>query len=139
MPLRETKRSRLDKEEAEQTRPCRSIERALVYVDDSGDGRLAAALAGMFAARQDVLTTVLEPPSADAAAASRDRLVAAFNGVVKSSPSRPRARSPLPCRRPRPDPGTLGGTDEDVRTKRPSYGIAFVGIAQPMASNVPRF
>ena len=39
------------------------MERALVYVDDSPNGRLAARLAGLFAARQQVLTTVLEAAS----------------------------------------------------------------------------
>ena len=40
---------RLEKEEAEHHQALPRMERALVYVDDSANGRLAARLAGMFA------------------------------------------------------------------------------------------
>lgn len=60
VPLGEEEAKRLDKEEAELAQSLPKMERALVYVDDSPNGRLAARLAGMFAARQQVLTTVLD-------------------------------------------------------------------------------
>ena len=60
VPLREEEAKRLEKEEAEERESVPKMERALVYLDDSPNGQLAASLAGMFAARQQVLTTVME-------------------------------------------------------------------------------
>jgi Kef-type K+ transport system membrane component KefB/nucleotide-binding universal stress UspA family protein len=143
VPLRDEEARRLDKEEAEQNEALPRLERALVYVDDSGNGRLAAALAGMFAARQGVLTTVLEPPAVDGnGSKGRDRLIATFNAVVKNRPA-PAAEPALAL--PVPPAAQLiqaraaenGDAVEKEATK--GYGIAFVGIAQPTASSAPRF
>jgi len=60
VPLGEEEAKRLEKEEAELDQSLPKMERALVYVDDSPNGRMAARLAGLFAARQQVLTTVIE-------------------------------------------------------------------------------
>jgi nucleotide-binding universal stress UspA family protein len=65
VPLGEDEAKRLDKEEAELAQSLPRMERALVYVDDSPNGRLAARLAGLFAARQQVLTTVLDANGKD--------------------------------------------------------------------------
>ena len=105
VPLREDEARRLDKEEAEQREALPRLERALVYVDDSGNGRLASALAGLFAARQGVLTTVLEPPAASGSGnRNGDRLVASPRSTPwsRTGPSRPASpRSPCPSRQPR--------------------------------------
>ena len=147
VPLRDDEARRLDKEEAEQREALPRMERSLVYVDDSGNGRLAAALAGMFAARQGVLTTVLEPPAANGngnrnGAPGHDRLVAAFNAVVKNRPepaSEPALALPLPSAAQliQARPAETDGAIEKEVTK--GYGIALVGIAQPIASSAPRF
>ena len=60
VPLGEEEAKRLEKEEAELDQSLPKMERALVYVDDSPNGRLAARLAGLFAARQQVLATVID-------------------------------------------------------------------------------
>ena len=60
VPLREEEAKRLEKEEAEVGESVPRMERALVCVDASANGRLAASLAGMFAARQQVLATVMQ-------------------------------------------------------------------------------
>jgi Kef-type K+ transport system membrane component KefB len=60
VPIGEDEAKRLDQEEAELAQSLPKMERALVYVDESPNGRLAARLAGLFAARQQVLTTVLD-------------------------------------------------------------------------------
>jgi Kef-type K+ transport system membrane component KefB/nucleotide-binding universal stress UspA family protein len=143
VPLRDDEARRLDNEEAEQSEALPRLERALVYVDDSGNGRLAAALAGMFAVRQDVLTTVLEPPAANGSGSKgRDRLVVAFNTVVKNRPepaAEPALADPVPSAAQLIQARTAE-TEEDVaKEATKGYGIAFVGIAQPMAGNVPRF
>ena len=143
VPLRDDEARRLDKEEAEQREALPRMERAMVYVDDSANGRLAAALAGLFAARQGVLTTVLEPPAADGNGnRGRDRLVAAFDAVVRNMPE-PAAEPALAI--PVPPAAQLiqarsAETEEAVGEEAAKgYGIAFVGIAQPMASSAPRF
>jgi Kef-type K+ transport system membrane component KefB len=60
VPLREEEAKRLEKEEAEGREIVPKMERALVFLDHSPNGKLTATLAGMFAARQQVLTTVME-------------------------------------------------------------------------------
>jgi Kef-type K+ transport system membrane component KefB/nucleotide-binding universal stress UspA family protein len=60
VPMREEESKRLEQEEAEERESLPKIERALVYLDDSRNGKLVASLAGMFAARQQVLATVME-------------------------------------------------------------------------------
>lgn len=143
VPLREEEARRLDKEEAAQSESLPRMERALVYVDDSGNGRLASALAGLFAARQGVLTTVLEPPAADGSGnRGRDRLVAAFNAVVRNKPeptTEPALVHPVP---PAAEliQARSADTEEAVEKEvTKGYDIAFVGIARPIASSAPRF
>ena len=55
VPLGDEEAKRLEKEDAERLENLPKMERALVYVDDSPNGRLAARLAGLFAARQKIL------------------------------------------------------------------------------------
>jgi K+:H+ antiporter len=50
VPLREEEAKRLEKEEAEEGKGVPQMERALVWVDNSANGQLAASLAGTFAA-----------------------------------------------------------------------------------------
>src|SRR5262249_8617136 len=57
--LREEEAQRLEKEEAEQRERVPKMERALVLLDTSPNAMLAASLAGMFAAREQVLATVM--------------------------------------------------------------------------------
>src|SRR5262249_10662192 len=59
VPLREEEAQRLEKEEAEQRERVPKMERALVFLDTSPNAMLAASLAGMFAAREQVLATVM--------------------------------------------------------------------------------
>ncbi len=66
VPFSDDESQRLDTEAAEELQDLPKMERALVYVDDSANGRLAARVAGLFAARQQVLTTVLEGTSSEA-------------------------------------------------------------------------
>ncbi|HET6223845.1 MAG TPA: cation:proton antiporter, partial [Dongiaceae bacterium] len=142
VPLREDESRRLDKEEAEEDEALPRLERVLAYVDDSGNGHLAATLAGMFAARQSVLTTVLEPPGDNGNGKGRDRLVAAFNATVKKMPE-PAAERALALPAPSPEQliqSRIAQTEDAIEKEATKgYGIAFVGIAQPTASSAPRF
>jgi Kef-type K+ transport system membrane component KefB/nucleotide-binding universal stress UspA family protein len=60
VPMRDEEARRLEREEAEQREIVPNMERALVHVDASANGKLAASLAGAFAAGQQVLVTATE-------------------------------------------------------------------------------
>lgn len=143
VPLRNEEARRLDKEEAEQREALPRMERALVYVDDSANGRLASVLAGLFAARQAVLTTVLEPPVANGnGGQGHDRLVAAFNAALKNAPEP--AAEPAPALAVPPAAELIQARSVEAeeaieKELTKGYDIAFAGIAQPIASNAPRF
>jgi nucleotide-binding universal stress UspA family protein len=59
LPLREEEQTRLDREEFEAKGFIPNIERLLVAVDGSANGRLALRLAGLLAASRGITTTVL--------------------------------------------------------------------------------
>jgi Kef-type K+ transport system membrane component KefB len=132
VPVREEEAQRLDREDAEQSQSLPHMERALVYVDASRNGELTLALAGLFAARQQVLTTVLEPTreadGASTAQAARDRLLATAAGSTPADLLEKLVQ-------------TRTADDEDAVVKEAAkgYSIAFVGIGQPLASAAPRF
>src|SRR5216684_1408524 len=87
VPLRDEELRRLDKEEAEESESLPRMERALVYVDGSANGELTAILAGLFAAHQSVLTTVLEMPREEGdKTPGRTRLMEAANAALQEIP-----------------------------------------------------
>ena len=139
VPLGEDEAKRLEKEEAEALEHLPKMERALVYTDDSPNGRLAARLAGLFAARQEVLTTVLQAKAGDAdapdEAARRAHLAEAAQAAHAHAP--PDQRKPsieeLVMERP-------GDSENAIEREIPrGYDIAFVGIDRPIAESHLRF
>ena len=129
VPLGEEEAKRLEKEDAEAADHLPKMERALVYVDDSPNGRLAARLAGLFAAHQQVLTTVIKPESAEergteAAAASKHVAEAAKATSELHEPKRAAAKGLVTERPPTPE-------DALEREIRRGYDIVFVGIDRP--------
>ncbi len=138
VPLGEDEARRLEKEEAEALEHLPKMERALVYADDSPNGHLAARLAGLFAARQEVLTTMLRPrPVASAAAddanGGRGRLTEAAQAVDAAAEADKPPVEQLVMERP--------GHDEDAieREIERGYDIAFVGIDRPVDESHLRF
>jgi nucleotide-binding universal stress UspA family protein len=103
------------------------MERALVYVDDSPNGRLAAQLAGLFAARQKLLTTVLEVPGEKAPdqATRHEQVSEAARGAAEQ----PGAAQGLVTAR--------SGSHEDAlqRELDRGYDIVFAGFDQPVQPN----
>jgi Kef-type K+ transport system membrane component KefB/nucleotide-binding universal stress UspA family protein len=136
VPLGEEEIRRLEKEEAEALEHLPKMERALVYADDSPNGRLASRLAGLFAARQEVLTTVLQPKATDADSADeatrRAHLSEAAQTVLAGTEAKP-AIEQLVMERP--------GDHENAieREIARGYDIAFVGIDRPIAESQLRF
>ena len=126
-PLREEEVQRLEREEAEQHESVPNMERALVYLDDSANGVVMAALAGLFTARQGVLTTVLETAAGQGAA----RLTAAARTVRHGGPG-PAIEQLVQVRRH----GAEHGVENEVVK---GYSIAFVGIEQPISIDKARF
>jgi Kef-type K+ transport system membrane component KefB/nucleotide-binding universal stress UspA family protein len=127
VPLGDEEARRLDKEEAELTQSLPQMERALVYVDDSPNGRLAAQLAGLFAARQKLLTTVLEVPGEKAPdqATRHEQVSEAARGAAEQ----PGAAQGLVTAR--------SGSHEDAlqRELDRGYDIVFAGFDQPVQPN----
>ena len=128
LPFGEDEARRLEAEQAEQGQSLPKMERALLYVDDSANGRLAARLAGLFAARQQVLTTVLDvtreqnagrQPHHEHLAEAARSTEPAVHTVVTSRPSQ----------------------HEDAlhRELRHGYDIVFVGLANPVDAASHRF
>ena len=143
VPLRDDEARRLEKEEAEATEALPRMERALVYADDSANGRLAATLAGLFAARQAVLTTVLEPQDRQRGTGQgHERLRAAFEAALKNRP-KPAAdqatQAPPPSADQLVQARTARTEDGIEREMAKGYNIAFVGLAQPISTSTPRF
>ncbi|MGD9885842.1 MAG: cation:proton antiporter [Reyranella sp.] len=145
VPLREEETRRLDNEEAERRQALPHMERALVHVDASPNGELMASVAGLFAARQNVLTTLLEAPgdagTQSTVLASHERWLAAarsasVNGSEASSspPSGGAASAPHALVQARAASG-----DALVKEIAKGYDIAFVGVSQPLSAAGPRF
>ena len=108
------------------------MERALVYVDDSANGRLAAQLAGLFAGRQQMLTTVLEHVPADKRveqSGGRDQVAEAS----RTTADRPAGGDALVSAR------AGSGGDGLAREISRGYDIAFVGLERPIPANARHF
>jgi Kef-type K+ transport system membrane component KefB/nucleotide-binding universal stress UspA family protein len=131
VPLREEEAKRLEKEEAEEAQSLPKMERALVYVNDSPNGRLAARLAGLFASRQHVLTTVLEVP-----AEKSDEQVVGHEGVAKASRADGKKDNSVTALML-----TRSAASEDTlrRELRRGYDIVFAGLDRPLLGDSRHF
>ncbi|TMJ32002.1 MAG: potassium transporter [Alphaproteobacteria bacterium] len=131
VPLGEDETKRLDTEEAEHAQSLPKMERALVYVDDSPNGRMAARLAGLFAARQQVLTTVLEANAKKGPeqAGSGEHLAEAARLTNQQHQT---AHSPVTTR---------SGLHDDALQHEIAHGydIVFVGLERPIDPVSRRF
>lgn len=136
VPLGEEEAKRLEKEDAEADEHLPKIERALVYVDDSPNGRLAARLAGLFAARQQILTTVLEPEAAEdrgtEETAAGKHVAEAAHATSATLDSKPAGAKKLVTERP---PAHDDALEKEIER---GYDIAFVGLDRPI-SDAARF
>jgi Kef-type K+ transport system membrane component KefB/nucleotide-binding universal stress UspA family protein len=140
VPLGEAEAKRLEQEEAEELENLPKMERALVWVDDSPNGRLSARLAGLFAARQKMLTTVLEArPIArnKEESSSRDQVEVAADAAQAAQAGDP-ATAPAPAAS-LVITRTASQRDALERELERGYDIAFAGIDRPIAANGPRF
>lgn len=145
VPLREEESKRLDKEEAEQQQAVPRMERALVLADDGPNGHWTTSLAGLFAGRLRLLTTVLHhPPSGGAAdrPSAKGRLTVAMRTTLERgapAAAQPAAPDEKPPVEQLLQSRTATAADGLEKEAAKGYSIAFVGIDQPLSSGVARF
>lgn len=145
VPLREEEAKRLDKEEAEENQAVPKMERALVLADDSANGQWATTLAGLFAGRQKVLTTLLESPrngQSTGTPAARERLVDAIRLALHDGQPAQSPEKAAPPKLPAEQFVQVRAlTTEDGIEKEATkgYSIAFVGIDAPISPQAARF
>jgi Kef-type K+ transport system membrane component KefB/nucleotide-binding universal stress UspA family protein len=136
-PLSEEEAQRLEREAAAQNESVPNMERALVYLDDSANGVVMAALAGLFAARQGVLTTVLETLGAETGAGQGAARLTAAARTARRGDAGPAIEQLVQVRRePRAERGAEPVLEKEAAK---GYSITFVGIEQPIAIDRPRF
>ena len=146
VPLRDDEAKRLEKEAAEESETVPSMERALIYVDESANGHLGARLAGMFCARQQVMMTVMaaasQPADQHEAATLRDRIaqvsletLAKAQATEAETASETRQMSMEELLHVKP----IDADDTLVKEAAKGYSIAFVGIEQPFFAATRRF
>jgi nucleotide-binding universal stress UspA family protein len=140
VPLGEDETKRLEKEEAEELQALPKMERALVYVDESPNGRLAARLAGLFSARQQMLTTVLQQKIVRTRGAeetaSGDHLAEAAQ--VTLDQAAPTPTTPMNVGQLVQAKGATADTDIEKELAK-GYDIVFVGIDRPMSDTADQF
>lgn len=154
VPLREDEAKRLETEEAEARESVPKMERALVLVDDSANGRLAAKLAGIFVAHRQVLTTVLdharkahekahEKAHVKGETSPGHTLLAGFvNSALEKIPPEVdgvAAQPALLSVEQLVHSKMTAGDDAVEKEAGKGYSIAFVGIADPVLHGAHRF
>jgi Kef-type K+ transport system membrane component KefB/nucleotide-binding universal stress UspA family protein len=145
IPLREEEAGRLEKEEAEERETVPNMERALAYLDRSPNGMLGASLAGIFAARQQVLITVMTAnagSSRDGAIDAGQRLAEAAAVALKKIPPGARGEAASTPRMSLEQLVHTKADDNDDALEKESskgYDIVFVGIEHPISVTANQF
>jgi Kef-type K+ transport system membrane component KefB/nucleotide-binding universal stress UspA family protein len=137
LPLNKAERERLEREEMEANGFVSNLERLLLAVDDSANGKFASRLAGLIAGSKGMPTTVLQlPPGKQKAGATEEEDLEA---AVKAAAELNAARKPK-AQEVKPDP-------VDVTTKVPEtpaneavaseakkgYDLLFIGLEKTIA------
>ena len=145
IPLREEEAERLKKEEAEERETVPNMERALAYLDRSPNGRLGASLAGMFAAGQQVLITVMTAPAGSSGGAADEgpQLVAKAAALtLEKLPAGARKAAASMTRVPVDQLVHAKAADADDALERESskgYDIIFIGVEHPIDATGNQF
>ncbi|MEI7871995.1 MAG: cation:proton antiporter [Alphaproteobacteria bacterium] len=135
VPLRDDEAKRLEEEEAEASQSVPKMERALVCVDESANGALAAMLAGLFVARQQVMTTVMTRNDETSA---HDHLTQAATVAVARMAAAPAAASTIPLAE-LVQTKHVRGEDTVEKEAAKGYSIVFFGVAQPISETANQF
>ena len=144
VPMREEEARRLEKEEAELQESVPHMERALVVLDGSPNGRLAGILAGLFAGQEQLVTTVMEGQGDKRAGGQEGRELLTRAAALAFDRASQRLReqneqSPKFSLRElvsvKPAEGAAAVDAEVMK----GYSIAFIGIEHPIAARANHF
>jgi Kef-type K+ transport system membrane component KefB/nucleotide-binding universal stress UspA family protein len=153
VPLGDDEAKRLEKESAEETDTVPKMERALVCLDNSPNGQLAAIIAGVFATAQQVVTTVMHFPKESAkhtaspasvgASTVREAAAAAMDASAEQASSTQQTSTPDSAQKLTLDElvHSRSGDARDTIEKEVSkgYSIVFAGVDQPISEITQRF
>ncbi len=147
VPLREEEAKRLEKQDAEEEDFVPKMERALLYVDESPNGTLAASLAGVFATHRQILITVMQQAShssRDGTAGSGQQVIA--EAAIATGEKRPLTKRGEDEHAPQLSLHELvqaksGITSGEAIGKEAAkgYSIVFVGLQHPLSETAQRF
>jgi nucleotide-binding universal stress UspA family protein len=142
VPLRKEEEQRLEKEEAEEFERVPKMERSLVYVDESANGRSAALLAGLFAGCRRIVTTVMEknaPAGGDTALASAAARVEATADRVGARRSKENPDAPQTSKGELVHAKAIEAEVAVEKEAAKGYSIAIVGIERPIPATGRHF
>jgi nucleotide-binding universal stress UspA family protein len=144
VPMRDEESSRLEKEEAELQESVPHMERALVVLDGTPNGRLAGILAGLFAGQEQLLTTLMERhgDKHGSCKESRELLTRAAGLAFDRASQRLREdneQSPKFSLAELVSVKPAEGVDAVDAEVMKGYSIAFIGIERPIAAGANHF
>jgi Kef-type K+ transport system membrane component KefB/nucleotide-binding universal stress UspA family protein len=146
VPLRDEEAQRLEKEEAEERQSVPKMERALVVLDSSPNARLAATLAGMFSAQQQVLATVMKTNTGgdrdSNADVGRELVAQAATHIlerIKSTSTDEAAATPQLALKDLVRAKSADTPDALETEVTRGYSIAFVGLDEPIRADAGHF
>lgn len=129
LPLHKEEQARLEREAFEAKGFLSNVERLLVAVDDSPNGKLGLRLAGLIAGSRGITTTILHLGNDAPEAAVEAALTASRSGPARAGDEATR-RAHVTVRT-----DTLHGPSAVAREVRKGYGLLVVGIAQTVTSH----
>ena len=144
VPLREEEAERLEKEDAEEREAVPNMERALAYLDPSPNGIFAASLAGLFAARQQTLITVLKaknadfPGRADVAQVLSETVALVLEKMSPASGRQAGSASSMSLDQ-LVQIKTADGDGALERESGKGYDLVFIGIEHPISASADQF
>jgi Kef-type K+ transport system membrane component KefB/nucleotide-binding universal stress UspA family protein len=130
IPLHPEEQSRLEQEEFEAKGFITNVERLLLAVDDSANGRLASRLAGLVAGSRGIPTTVLHlgPGEAQSSEAIEKAALEAAPSLPSQSNEAAGTRVHVTLRTE-----TLPAEVAVTKEMRKGYGLLFIGLAEMVA------
>lgn len=146
VPLGDDEVTRLEKEDAEANEDVPKMERSLVILDSSANGALAAHLAGLFAAGQQVVTTVMEysvvATAANTGVAGRqlvsETVAIAYDKISRPAGEESAATGALTAQELVHEKAVDSGDAIEAEAMK-GYNIAFVGIECPLSVAANQF
>jgi nucleotide-binding universal stress UspA family protein len=144
VPPRKDEAERLQKEDAEEREAVPNMERVLAYLDPSPNGILAASLAGLFAARQQTLITVLKAKNAgslgrsDAAQVLSETVALALEKMSPASGRQAGSASSMSLDQ-LVQIKTADGDGALERESGKGYDLVFIGIEHPISASEDQF